>query len=103
MRGFGAAAVFASAVAAGIIASSSGSATAAPVPFSTVRRERCLRVMYMLASSLLARLGHRTRIGDQRAILLRGRAVGQECRAGHDAHDQRREPVVISCCVTLQA
>ena len=47
VRGFGAAAVFASAVAAGIIASSSGNATAAPTPCSTVRRERCFRVMNM--------------------------------------------------------
>ena len=43
MRGVGFAAVSASAVAAGIMASSSGSAMAAPTPCSTVRRERCFR------------------------------------------------------------
>src|SRR5690606_6433083 len=40
-RGLGAAAVFARAVPAGIIASSRGSAIAAPAPFRTVRRDRC--------------------------------------------------------------
>src|ERR1051326_9027893 len=41
------AAVWASAVRAGIIASSSGSASAVPIPRSTVRRERCFLVMNM--------------------------------------------------------
>ena len=40
MRSFGFAAVCASAVAAGTIASSSGSASVTPAPFSTVRRDR---------------------------------------------------------------
>jgi len=45
MRGLPAAAVFASAMPAGIIASSSGSETLAPMPRRTVRRERCFLVM----------------------------------------------------------
>src|SRR6186713_1583001 len=52
-RGLMAAAVFASAVWAGIIASSSGSAIAAPAPCSTVRRERCFFVMNMVWSPAL--------------------------------------------------
>jgi hypothetical protein len=45
MRGFGAAAVCASAVAAGIIAPSNGSPIVAPPPFSKVLRDRCFFVM----------------------------------------------------------
>ncbi len=44
-RGVAFAAVFAMAVLAGIIASSSGSAMAAPTPRSTVRREMCFLVI----------------------------------------------------------
>jgi hypothetical protein len=51
MRIFGTAAVWASAVAAGIIASSSGNASVTPAPFSTVRRDRCLFVRNMGLSS----------------------------------------------------
>ncbi len=47
---FGAAAVAASAVRAGIIASSSGSASVAPTPRSTVRRDRCFFVTNMCVS-----------------------------------------------------
>ena len=50
-RGFTAAAVFASAVPAGIIASSSGRAMAAPAPLSIVRRERCFFVRNMCFSA----------------------------------------------------
>ena len=52
MRSFGFAAVCASAVAAGTIASSSGSASVTPAPLSTVRRERWRFVRNMV--SLLA-------------------------------------------------
>src|SRR5688572_26710673 len=45
-----AAAVLASAVRAGTIASRKGSATVAPMPRRTVRRERCFLVRYMLIS-----------------------------------------------------
>jgi hypothetical protein len=44
-RDAGAAAVFASSVLAGTIESSNGSANEAPMPFRTVRRERCFFVM----------------------------------------------------------
>src|SRR6185295_5173004 len=51
-RGWMAAAVFAKAVLAGIIASNSGSEMATPAPFRSVRRERCFLVRNMsLASS----------------------------------------------------
>ena len=43
----GAASVFASAVRAGTIASSSGNATVTPMPFRTVRRDMCFFVMYI--------------------------------------------------------
>jgi hypothetical protein len=52
MRIFGVAAVCASAVAAGIIASSSGNASVTPAPRNTVRRLRCLFVTNMGSSSL---------------------------------------------------
>jgi len=51
--GFGDAAVWASAVAAGIIASSKGSASAAPLPRRIVRREMCFLVINMFAVFLL--------------------------------------------------
>ncbi len=44
-RGFGTAAVAASAVEAGIIASRSGSASVTPLPLRTVRREMCFLVI----------------------------------------------------------
>src|SRR3990167_920062 len=47
--GVGPAAVWASAVRAGIMASSSGSAIVAPTPRSTVRRDRCFFVMNIVA------------------------------------------------------
>src|SRR5918911_5241347 len=46
-RGFGVAAVAASAVDAGIIASSSGSASVHPALFRNVRRGRCFFAIYM--------------------------------------------------------
>ena len=53
-RGVGFAAVCASAVAAGIIESSSGSASVAPAPFRIVRREMCffeMNMFYLLAAT----------------------------------------------------
>ncbi len=50
MRGFDAAAVCASAVAAGTIADSSGKPIAALPPFSSVRRDKCFLVMNISAS-----------------------------------------------------
>jgi hypothetical protein len=54
MRGFGLAAVWASAVQAGIIASSRGRPTVTPAPRRNVRRERCILVMNI--TELLLRL-----------------------------------------------
>ncbi len=51
-RIFGAAAVCASAVRAGIIESSNGNAMAAPAPRSSVRRERCFLVMNIALTSV---------------------------------------------------
>src|SRR6185312_3639610 len=53
MRGLAAAAVWASAVAAGTIASSNGSPTAAPIPLRTVRRLMCFLVMNIALPSIL--------------------------------------------------
>src|SRR5690242_3611627 len=50
-RGCMAAAVFARAVLAGIIASNNGSEMAQLAPFSSVRRERCFLVMNMSSAS----------------------------------------------------
>src|ERR1700730_4973104 len=50
-RGFGLPAVCANAVAAGTIASSSGSASAAPAPRRTVRREMCFLVINIVELS----------------------------------------------------
>ena len=52
LRAAGASDEEASAVAAGIIASNSGSARATPAPRRTVRRDRCLRVMKVMVSSV---------------------------------------------------
>ena len=52
-RGFGLAAVCASAVAAGIMASRNGSASVAPAPRRTVRREMCFLVINMSSVSSL--------------------------------------------------
>src|SRR5579863_6615218 len=89
-RGLGVAAVWASAVAAGIIASSNGSASAAPLPLRIVRREMCLLVINMFAVFLLISLA--------RSPLL---ALGQfhihlERSALHDPHDDGRKLVFIA-------
>src|SRR5262245_32065095 len=86
----GAAAVAASAVPAGIIASSSGSAIEAPAPFKTVRRERCLRVKNIAAVLRfpLSLLQRRHRFGDGLPLA--------EGIARDDAEDERFEAIVVS-------
>src|SRR5919109_790366 len=92
MRTFGAAAVCASAVAAGTIASSSGSATDAPTPRSTVRRSRCFLVMNMeVILSLLTRDGRLQR----RRLLLERNLLHAERRAVHDRRQHRAEAVIL--------
>src|SRR5689334_359654 len=88
-RGAGAAAVAANAVAAGIIASSSGKPIAMPAPRSTARREMCLRVMNISSSP-------RSSIGTRRfRVDRRCGAPHLKCRTGHDAHHQSLEPIVV--------
>src|SRR5882762_1704116 len=90
MRGFGEAAVFASAVPAGIMASSSGRAIDTPIPRSTVRRDRCFLVMKCILNLLL-------RLGSLRLVrnrVIRGRAL-LELVTVDDLHHYRREPIVV--------
>src|SRR5215467_6156772 len=82
-REVGLAAVFASSVRAGTIASSRGSASAAPAPFRNVRRGRCFLVMNIWV--LIRRDDARFR----RLHLL------HERRALHDAEYDRRKPVIL--------
>src|SRR6187431_106631 len=89
-RDGGLAAVWASSVRAGIIASNSGSAKVTPAPRRKVRRGMCFFVRYMMAVSfstsdpLLA-------VGLFDVHLERG--------APHDAEHQRGKPVVAAGCV----
>src|ERR1700733_7027961 len=94
-RGFGVAAVCACAVEAGIIASSSGSASVTPVPFKTVRREMCFLVINiaavfsyvlppMLSSRPLLVVGARLHVHLKRSAL-------------HDTQDDCGEGVVTAC------
>src|ERR1700722_2845399 len=118
MRGFGEAAVLASAVPAGIMASSSGSAIDTPIPRRTVRRDRCFLVMKCILVTTPRRLClhsypgsplagcpvrrmRRTllllRLGSLRLVrnrVIRGRAL-LELVTVDDPHDDRREAIVV--------
>src|SRR5690242_13621369 len=88
--GVGLAAVCASAVRAGIIASSNGSAIAVPMPRKNVLRGRCFLVMNILSGLLF--LLHRSDLSGRS----RGRNLPHlELRTGGDAHDDIRELVVV--------
>src|SRR5690349_15118840 len=78
MRGFGAAAVCASAVAAGTIADRSGKPIAAEPPLSSVRRDKCFFVMNMSASCRLL-----------------GRATHAEWHAARDTEDDRLKTIAL--------
>src|SRR6188508_507744 len=80
----GVAAVWPSSVAAGIIDSSSGNASVTPAPCRKVRRDRCAFVMNAIDISAAGPKGP--------ALLLHALL---ERVALDDAHDQRREPVVV--------
>src|SRR5688500_9354048 len=83
-RGFGVAAVCASAVAAGTIASTSGRASATPAPRRTVRRGMCFFVINIVMTPLTGRL------------LLAAAGclhVSPERVALHDRRHERREAV----------
>src|SRR3989442_798046 len=87
-RGFGLAGVCANAVAAGSIASKSGSASAPPAPRRTVRREMCFLLTNMVDASP---------INLTRRLLLTGVGcfhVHLEGGALHDAKHERRESVL---------
>src|SRR5437868_11760709 len=81
------AAVFAHTVAAGFIASSSGSAMVAPTPFNTERREMCFRNKDIAFSVLMT--GH-CRHGLRRAS-------HSELIASNYGLNERRKPVVAAC------
>src|SRR5690606_30691049 len=86
-QGRAAAAVFASAVPAGIIASSNGSAIEAPAPCNSVRRDKCFRVRN-IASPPVSPLTHR-RLEQAHGFAL------TESVAHDDADHYRLETVVI--------
>src|SRR5688572_3477409 len=88
MRGFGAAAVCASAVIDGIMASSSGRPTATPAPRRKVRRERCFFVMYIATPQADLKVGLYRLFGCRFPHLKR--------RALHNPHHDRREAIVVA-------
>src|SRR5262245_57110188 len=82
------AAVSATAAAAGAIASRNGRATALPMPFSTVRRDRWRLVMIMGCSRLMRSRLARRRLG-------RRPAAHPKRGAPRDAGDVGADPVVV--------
>src|SRR6267142_499735 len=88
-RDLGLAAVCASVVAAGTIASSSGSASVAPAPRRTVRLDMCFLVRNI--SSVLLLTGH------AQLIALSRLHVHLKCLAPDDAGDDRRQAILRSC------
>src|SRR5690348_5084450 len=94
----GAAAVAASAVPAGIMASKIGSAIDAPTPRSTVRRERCFLVMNtleLLRPLSVAVCGLRG-LQIRRAVAGCRYALRRELRALDDAEHDRVEAILIA-------
>src|SRR5262249_51101354 len=90
------AAVFASAVAAGVIASRNGRATVTPMPLRTARRDRCRFVMIILVSMnarLSAAISYQlSAIGDHRSLI----ANRQSPIADRNALHSRAGPAVAS-------
>ena len=80
------AAVWAHAVAAGFIASRSGSAMVAPTPFNTVRRETCFLNMYIVVSPLPFADIRRRPLCSRRGLR---HPAHPELFAPHDRLDQR--------------
>src|SRR5262245_6024069 len=103
MRGVGWAAVWDSAVDAGIMASNKGSPTATPAPRRNVRRESCFLVMNMDTPSNFRHYPQRHR-GISRcpcvsvvypSVALRRNLTHLERRALHDPHhDGRKSPIL---------
>src|ERR1700733_2666750 len=96
---FGAAAVCARATAAGIIASSNGSATTAPTPRRTVRRDRCFLVRNIMSNPLAhsVRYGHLSHFHVRLpGALSGGHLFHLKCRTCDDSDQDRREAIVVS-------
>src|ERR1700733_16324968 len=95
---FGAAAVCARATAAGIIASSNGSATTAPTPRRTVRRDKCFLVRNIMSNPLAhsvryQHLSHlHVRLGG---ALTGGYLLHLKSRTRDDTYQDRREAIVV--------
>src|SRR5580698_3465052 len=96
IRGVGCAAVAASAVCAGIIASSRGSPIDTPRPWRTVRRERCLRVMNIGHRVSWLALLWRAGLRGQRLCDGRGDARLLKCVTRDDPHDDGGELVTVA-------
>src|SRR4029453_4701254 len=92
-RNEGAAAVCASAVLAGIMASSKGSAIVAPRPRRNVRRGRCFFVMNMTVLSLLSRCHPLFSLGKLRD------ALHLEIWTLHNTKHDRRKLVIVFHCI----
>src|SRR3954470_23197182 len=96
-RRFGAALV-AAADSAGTIASSNGSASAAPTPRRNVRRGKAIFVMIIYLLSLIRMLLNTLLLTRRRgsALFLEGRPPHLERRALHDAEHERRDAIVVA-------
>src|SRR5207249_3368622 len=94
--GDGPATVSASAVAAGTIASSNGSATVTPAPLRNIRRGMCFFETNILAAPLFTLpVARRLRLTRNRG--LRAPGIHLKRLALDDAEDERREAVVVAC------
>src|ERR1700730_14482819 len=111
-RGFGLAAVCASALEAGIIASSKGRASVALADFRMVLREMCFFVMNMSVSCLNLTTGHRPLAADrcflvhlERVALHDGHHYGRELvlAAGRIAHDRPHQRHILILHATAQS
>src|SRR5579885_2233048 len=89
------AAVSASAVRAGIIASSSGSANAAPAPRKTVRRVKCFLVTNISATPSSSLPGGDF-LGPRLLRLHRFHLARLKLRRHHDSLHDRGEPVIVA-------
>src|ERR1700722_11759172 len=95
---FGAAAGWARATAAGIIASSNGSATTAPTPRSTVRRDKCFLVRNIMSNPLAhsVRYQHLSHFHVRLpGALSGGHLFHLKVRTCYDSDQDRREAVVV--------
>src|SRR5581483_5029690 len=96
-RVLGAAAVRASSVPAGIIESSSGSASDTPAPFRNVRRGRCFFEMNMDAAPLIDHLSEMECVTRslRPGAPLHPFLLHPEWLAFHDADHERRKAIIV--------